>query len=407
MDDECGFVVGSVVSSVVAGHAAGDGVGLDASHSAGADREARCEIVNQMVETTEGLLDAERRDEFRDFGVVVTHVVAEASFGLQRVGSLRAEDNREDRTTVFLAVRFSGSAFADELEVQRVEDLVADVGGRSVVNVSTTHNEVINEVNFGDLLALKQRCSGGSLIDDGHDRSTGSKAGNKVRCGLLVLVTVTVFPCVTARLSEEVKDSTKLLLTVSGEAEVFQRDAWRLDNSAADAVLLELLAELDVRTLVTVTSTASTLDVIGSVFEGLVEVRSVERVGASVECAQVAPCNTSSVASIGGCWDRTVIDQSRQLIAHAFREGRLFDEVHPRRSVEGTLVDVLTDAVSFFGEDGVDCTDASAKIECRHSIKKLGLKKGLVWFALLSTDHVRTVLWHRAGRSIFSAAVVL
>lgn len=195
---------------------------------------------------------------------------------------------------------------------------------------------------------------------------------------------------------------------MSGEAEVFQRDPWRLDNSAADAVLLELLAELDIRTLVGRTSTASALDIVSSVLEGLVEVRSVERVGTRVECAKITPCDALNAGTgSSGSGDRAVIDQSRQLIAHAFGKGRLLNEIHPRRSVEGTLVDVLTDAVSFFGEDGVDCTDASAEIECRHSIKKLGLKKGLVWFALLPTDHIRTVLWHRAGRSIFGAAVVL
>ena len=166
---------------------------------------------------------------------------------------------------------------------------------------------------------------------------------------------------------------------MSGEAEVFQRDTRRLDNSAADAVLLELLAELDIRTLVAVANTTTALNIVSSVLEGLVEVRSVERVGARVECAEVAPCDALNAGTgSSGSGDRAVIDQSRQLIAHAFGKGRLFDEVHPRRSVEGTLVDVLTDAVSFFGEDGVDCTDASAEIECRHSIKKLGLKRGLV-----------------------------
>lgn len=371
MDDVGSFVVSRVISSVVAGDAVGDGVGLNACHSTGSNREARGEIVNQMVETTEGLLDAERSDEFRDFGVVVTHVVAEASFGLERVGSLRAEDNCEHRTTVFLAVRFSGSAFTDKLEVQRVEDLVADVGGGGVVVGRTARNEVVGEVNFGDLFAFKQ--SGCRLVDDRNDWSARSKAGNKVRCNFFVLITVAVFPCVAARLSEHIKDSAKLLLTVSCETEVFQRDAWRLDNCTADAVLLELLAELDVRTLVGSASAATALDIISSVFEGLVEIRSIEGVGTSVKRAQVAPCDALNAGTgSSGSGDRAVIHKGGQLVAHAFREGRLLNEIHPRRSVEGTLVDVLTDAVSFFGEDGVDCTDASAKIECGHNIKSWG-----------------------------------
>ena len=376
MDDVSSLEVSGVIGSVVAGDATADGVGLNASHSAAADREARSEIVNQMVETTERFLDSKRSDKVRHLRVVVANIVAEASLSLERVGSLRAEDDCEHRTTVFLAVRLSGSTATDELEVQRVEDLVADVGGRRVVVRRTARNEVVSEVNFGDLFAFKQR--GCRLVDDSHDRSARSKAGNKVRCNFLVLITVAVFPCVAARLSEHVKDGAELLLTVSGETEVFQRDAWRLDNCTADAVLLELLAELDVRTLVGSASAATALDIVGSVLEGLVELRSVERVGASIKSSKVAPCDALNAGTgSSGSGDRAVIHKGGQLVAHAFRESGLLNEIHPRRSVEGTLVDVLTDAVSFFGEDGVDCTDASAKIECGHNIKKLGLKEGL------------------------------
>jgi hypothetical protein len=44
--------------------------------------------------------------------------------------------------------------------------------------------------------------------------------------------------------------------------------------------------------------------------------------------------------------------------------------------VEGTLVDILTDAVSFFGKDGIDGGGSGGtKIECGHNIKSGGCRK--------------------------------
>jgi hypothetical protein len=47
--------------------------------------------------------------------------------------------------------------------------------------------------------------------------------------------------------------------------------------------------------------------------------------------------------------------------------------------VEGTLVNVLTDAVSFFGKDGIDSGYAIGCEICGgHSIKKLVVEKGVI-----------------------------
>jgi hypothetical protein len=59
--------------------------------------------------------------------------------------------------------------------------------------------------------------------------------------------------------------------------------------------------------------------------------------------------------------------------------------------VEGTLVNVLTDAVSFFGEDSIDSGYAiGCEICCGHNIKKLVVERGLIdrvpYFQLITLE---------------------
>jgi len=57
--------------------------------------EPRCEVVNQVVETTEGLLDTERCDQLGYPSVVVTYIIAESCFSLKLVGCLGGHNRRE------------------------------------------------------------------------------------------------------------------------------------------------------------------------------------------------------------------------------------------------------------------------------------------------------------------------
>jgi hypothetical protein len=138
------------------------------------------------------------------------------------------------------------------------------------------------------------------------------------------------------------------------------------------------------------------LDIVSSVLEGLVTVRSVEAVRASVDSSEGCPVDALHVGTVCGRRGRdgAVIDKGGQLIAHSIWKGGLLDEVHPRGGVEGTLVNVLTDAVSFFCEDSIDSGYAiGCEICCGHNIKKLVVERGLIdrvpYFQLITLELFR------------------
>lgn len=346
VDDERSFVGSGLVGGILASDTTGDRVGHDAGKRGTSKRETRSEVVNQVVETTEGLLDAEGGDEFADLAVVVANVVAEPGLREELVGRFRGTHQTEDRTTVLTTVSVGATTLADHVVVDLVKDRVGDVRSRNGERSGSTRTEVERP---GDRVTFKPALDSGS-------RSNGT---NVAIAHLGEFVTVAVFPRIANRFGHGVHNGTKLFLTVDGKAEVFQRDPRRLDNSTVNRVVLQLLAEPDEGALFTATSATTTLDVVGGILEGLVEVRNTERVRARVERPESGPSDPSGVTSRVGGRDSPIIDQRGKLVAHPVREGRLLHQIEPRGSVDRPVVDVLVDPVCLFGKNRVDGSQAS------------------------------------------------
>ena len=162
-------------------------------------------------------------------------------------------------------------------------------------------------------------------------------------------------------------------MAISRETEVFESDARRLNDGPLERVLLEAFGKVNVRTVIcgvtistssTVTCTTTTaLDIVGSFFQRLLDAGAVEAVIIGVKGAECGPVNTSGCTANRSNRKCTVIDEGRELIAHAIGECGLFKEIHPRAGVQRTCVDVLSDTVRLFGENGVQSGYARTKIK--------------------------------------------
>jgi hypothetical protein len=133
-----------------------------------------------------------------------------------RVRSLRRKDEREHRTTVFTTVGVVASTSTDEAEVDFVQNGVRDVS----IDVGSVISTGIN-VDSGRSGSFEIRSKG----------RTTNLTDNSVVSDPVELITVASLPSVAGDLRHDVHDGAELLLTVCGEAEVFKRDAWRLNYS--------------------------------------------------------------------------------------------------------------------------------------------------------------------------------
>ena len=127
MNNECCLVRSRVIVGVVGGYTTGyrvrsnprELVSRRASKS-----ETRGKIINQVVETTEGLLNAKRGDQIANLRVVVTNIVAESGFSLKLIRCLRRKDESKHRAAILTAICVVTATPADDVVVALVEDCV-------------------------------------------------------------------------------------------------------------------------------------------------------------------------------------------------------------------------------------------------------------------------------------------
>lgn len=319
----------------------------DAGKSGTCEREARSEVIDQVVIPTERLLNTKGSDKIADLAIVVADIVAETSLRKELVRRFRGTHQTENRATVLATVGIRTTTLADHVVVDLVKDRVGDVCRRNGKRGRSPSTEVKGS---GDRVTFKPVL----------DRSASGNRANVAVANPSELVTISVFPRIPDSFGHGVHDGTKLFLAVNGESEILQRDAGGFDNRTVNGVVLQLLGEPNIRPFVQRSGAATTLDIFRSVLERLVEIRSEEVIGTGIKGSERRPSNPSRVASRISGRDSPIIDQRGKLITHPVREGRLLHQIEPRGSVERPIVNVLVDPVCLFGKDRVDGRNASS-----------------------------------------------
>ena len=188
-----------VVVGVVRNNAKGDGVREDAGSVIGSgwDAEARSEIVDQVVETAETFFNTERGDEIGDTSVVVTNVVADTIFRHQEVRGLGAGYQCVNRATVFTTVGLKAAALTVHTVVDRIKNLVRDVGIRKVILGigSVKKVDVTTVLGEGNAFEVDQSACR-SRVNLASNLGSRRLTGDKVSCDTLKLVAVAVLPSV-------------------------------------------------------------------------------------------------------------------------------------------------------------------------------------------------------------------
>ena len=137
---------------------------------------------------------------------------------------------------------------------------------------------------------------------------------------------------------------------MGGKPKVFQRDAGRFDDGPTQAVFLEFLGDGKERAVAPTYASSFSQRVLQGVAAFSNSVESVSRRLLSSNSGPVSACGPT----VRDSRDSAVVNQSRELVTKPVREGCLFNKIDPGRSVENTLVDVVSNAVRLFSQDRID-----------------------------------------------------